>query len=103
MEFLIKHRFSYIDLLCMSIISSLLGAGYYLLSALILLIAVPIVVLIEHYFGEEAKKKELDKQWQNHVHAQRLVEALRTHRTIYGSSLKEAHDIVRKYQSRMGK
>lgn len=103
MEFILKYRFNYLDLCIMGLVGVLMGRGFYLFAIILMVIMGLLVILIEINFGEQAKKKMQDKQWQNHVHADRYVDALRAYRSIYNCGLKEAVDVVKEYQTRMGK
>lgn len=95
MNYLLAPRFNMIDSTAMIIFGILFARGEFLQAVLTFLGAAIFSSLLQHLFSKHAK----DRQWQSLADTGKKVAAIKLHRELYKSSLKEAHDAVCAYSA----
>lgn len=93
MKFLTECRFNIIDSTFIAVVVSYLGQGHYLLAVLFAALGATINSLVEHY-GK-------NRLWQELLKAGQKVEAIRVHRTLFKSTLKDALEAVNAYEAKL--
>lgn len=93
MNYLLAPRFNMIDSTAMICFGILFSRGEFLKAVLLFLGAVVLSSLLQYLLGKHAK----DRQWQSLADTGQKVAAIKLHRQIYQSSLKEALDAVDAY------
>lgn len=95
MQFLLKYRFSYIDLLWIGILTFLMAEGEILYSIIVLLVGSAITVSLEMKFTPYRHNK--NAKWEELARNGKRVEAIKEYRNVYGATLKEALDKVEEF------
>lgn len=93
MNYILAPRFNMIDSTAMIVFGILFAQGEFLQAVMMFLGAVILSSLLQHLFGKHAK----DKEWQSLADTGQKVAAIKRHRQLYKSSLKEALDAVDAY------
>ena len=93
MNYLLTPRFNMIDSTAMIVFGILFAQGEFLQAVMVFLGAVIFSSLLQHLFGKHAK----DRQWQSFADSGQKITAIKVHRQLYQSSLKEALDAVDAY------
>jgi len=96
MAYLLTPRFNMIDSTALIVFGILFAQGELLQAVLVFLGAVILSSLLQYFFNKNAK----DKQWQSLADSGQKVAAIKRHRELYQSSLKEALDVVDAYQAK---
>lgn len=95
-RFFTGQRFSMIDSVCITAGAVYFTQGKFLYALMVFLFGVIVAVIVGYQDGN-AKK---DKKWKQFADGSQKVAAIREHRIVYGSSLKEALDAVDAYLNR---
>ena len=93
MNYILAPRFNMIDSTAMIVFGTLFAQGEFLQAVLVFLGAVTLSSLLQHLFGKHSK----DKQWQALADAGQKVAAIKRHRELYNSTIKDALEIVDAY------
>ena len=87
-------RFSFFDSIVISSICILLAQGRFITACAVMVVGPLVAVLVERAIGKRSK----DKKWKAFSDNGQRVMAIKTHRELYGSTLKEAYDAVINYE-----
>lgn len=105
LRFITQLRFSYLDYVWLSAFLVLFMQHKFLLAFIALFIGVLLSIYIERKINNMVAKKlaAMDKQnkdaeWQVEADLGRKINAIKKHRALFGSTLKEAHDVVKAYR-----
>lgn len=107
LRFITQWRFSYLDYLWLSAFLVLLMQHKFLLAFITLFVGALFSIYVEKKVNNMAEKlAEMEKQnkdaiWQAEADLGRKVNAIKKHRELFGSSLKEAHDVVKAYREEL--
>lgn len=104
LRFITQVRFSYLDYAWLSAFFVLFMQHKFLLAFLAFFVGILFSVYIErkvHRVSQEEidklEKAAKDKKWQWYADQNRKIDAIKAHRLLFGSSLKESHDVVKEY------
>lgn len=92
----ITKQYRPIEVMFLVVAGIMINQGQLLLGGIIIILYLIIEGFIQLTFDKQAR----DKPWKALADMDRMVDAIKTHRQIYGSTLKEAHDVVRNYKER---
>ena len=99
-DFFLKYRFNFIDVLWIMITAQLFINGMFLLGIASGAIGYGFVILTEIKLkSDPEEKKQLlkDMEWKRLADEGCVIDAIKRHRSLYGTSLKDAREIVFKY------
>ena len=97
MNKLFHMRFNIIDLIGTSTVSIYLSRGQFVVALVASVIGVVLSLVLDGVF----KLHAMNQQWQQLADAEQLVPAVKKHRELFGSSLKDAHHAVMEYKRRL--
>lgn len=99
---LLKPRYSIVEGACLVGFAIALSRGDWFNAAIIVAIWLLLSILIDRNSMKRQIEEQdaKDKVWQDFARQDRLVDAIKEHRRIYGSGLKEAKDIVCDWRDR---
>ena len=104
LRFITQVRFSYLDYAWLSAFLVLFMQHKFLLAFLAFFVGILFSVYIErkvHRVSQEEidklEKAAKDKKWQWYADQNRKIDAIKAYRVLFGSNLKEAHDVVKEY------
>lgn len=101
LRFITQVRFSYLDYAWLSAFLVLCIQHKFLLAFLAFFVGILFSVYIERKVHrvsqEEIDRLDKDKKWQWYADQNRKIDAIKAHRLLFGSSLKESHDVVKEY------
>ena len=103
LEFVLKYRFRYLDMLWIIISIHLFGEGMLFHGLAVFFGGLAIVITVEALLQKKNQKEEIqdkDHEWKSLADSAQMVAAIQRHRTIYGSSLMEARKAVFSYLGR---
>ena len=92
---IIEPRFSIIDTMLICVVGLLIAQSMFLAATCAAVIGMGITGFIGAVFGKRAK----DKQWQLLMRQDRKIEAIKMHRFLYNTTLKDAKEVVDAYQA----
>jgi ribosomal protein L7/L12 len=95
MSYFIERRFNILDAMVIAALSIFIAQGQFVLALITVCVGIFVALITQAYFGKRAK----DRQWQVLARQDLKVRAIKRHRELYGSSLKEALDAVQAYQA----
>ena len=96
-DFFLKYRFNFIDVLWIMITAQLLINRMFLLGIASGAIGYGFVILTEIKLKnnpEEKKQLLKDMEWKRLADEGHIIDAVKRHRSLYGTSLKDAREIV---------
>ena len=93
---IIEPRFNVIDTMMICAIGILIAQSQFLMAAAVGIAGMVITSTVSAVFGKRAK----DRQWQLISKQGNTVGAIKKHRELYGTSLKQALDIVYAYEGK---
>ena len=95
MKYILAPRFNMIDSTALIMIGILLAQSRFLQAVMVFLGAVFISSTLQFFYGKYAK----DRQWQSLADNGQKIAAIKRHRELYKSTLKEAVDVVNAYET----
>ena len=93
MKYILAPRFNMIDSTAMIMFGTLFAQGKILQAILVFLGAVIISSTLQFFYGKHVK----ERQWQSLADSGQKVAAIKCHRELYDSTLKDALDAVDAY------
>lgn len=98
MKYILAPRFNMIDSTALIVFFTLFAQGKFLQAVLVFLGAIFLSSLLQHFFNKRGK----EKQWQSLADSGQKVAAIKRHRELYGSTLKDALNAVDAYVAKQG-
>lgn len=97
LKFLCKYRFSYLDLFWSLYAFHFALNGFYITFVVVAFAGALVSVILQVIIDKKPPSR--DHKWQEAADAGLKVEAIKRHRAIYGSTLKNSHDVVSDYMN----
>lgn len=109
LKLITQLRFSYLDYVWLSAFLVLFTKNKFMLAFLAFIVGILFSIFVGRKVNtktqEELAKQELaaknlaakNKEWQRYANAGEKIKAIKMYRSLFGSTLKEAHDVVEEY------
>lgn len=102
-EFVLKYRFSFIDVLWIMLTAQLFINGMFLFGIISAALGAAFTILTEVKLkkdSEEEKQSLKDHEWKRLADSGQMVNAIKRYRSLYGAGLMEARSAVFRYLGR---
>ncbi len=102
MKWLFTERYGFLDLIFILFVTHLFMQGMWF-RGVIIAICLAVTAVTLKSIVMKPKKEDLNKLWMLYVRQDKMIDAIKEHRRIYNSSLKEAKDVIMEYKRSLSK